>query len=53
MFMALDELKELIVGGERNRLEFKETTGQRGEVCRTLCAFLNRDGGMVQYERKL
>ena len=45
--MKLDELKELIAGGESDRLEFKETTGQRGEACRTLCAFLNGDGGTV------
>ena len=36
--MTLDELKELIADGESDRLEFKETTGQRGEACRTLCA---------------
>ena len=47
--MTLDELKELIAGGESDRLEFKETTGQRGEVCRTLCAFLNGDGGAVVF----
>ena len=47
--MTLDELKELIAGGEGDRLEFKETTGQRGEACRTLCAFLNGDGGTVVF----
>lgn len=47
--MTLDELKELIAGGEGDRLEFKETTGQRGEACRTLCAFLNGNGGTVVF----
>lgn len=47
--MTLDELKALIAGGEGDRLEFKETTGRRGEACRTLCAFLNGDGGMVVF----
>ena len=47
--MTLDELKELIADGESDRLEFKETTGQRGEACRTLCAFLNGDGGAVVF----
>ena len=39
--MTAEELKKLIADGESDRLEFKETTGQRGEACRTLCAFLN------------
>ena len=47
--MTLDELKELIADSESDRLEFKETTGQRGEACRTLCAFLNGDGGAVVF----
>ena len=32
---------------ETQAIEFKETTGQRGEACRTLCAFLNGNGGVV------
>ncbi len=39
--MTLEELNELIAGCEGERLEHKETTGQRVEACRTLCAFLN------------
>ena len=45
--MTLEKLKELIAGGEGERLEYKETTGQRVEACRTLCAFLNGNGGTV------
>lgn len=45
--MSLDELRRLVAEGESDCLEFKETTGQRVEACRTLCAFLNGDGGTV------
>ena len=47
--MTLEELTKLVAGGESDRMEFKETTGQRGEACRTLCAFLNGDGGTVVF----
>ncbi len=47
--MTLDELRDLIAGGESDGLEFQETTGQRGEACRTLCAFLNGNGGVVVF----
>ncbi len=47
--MTLVELKELIARGESEAIEFKETTGQRGEACRTLCAFLNGKGGVVVF----
>jgi ATP-dependent DNA helicase RecG len=47
--MTLEELKRLVADGEGERLECKETTGQRGEACRTLCAFLNGDGGTVVF----
>ena len=43
--MRLEELNRLIADGENDRFECKETTGQRAEACRTLCAFLNGDGG--------
>ena len=33
--MTLEELTKLVAGGESDRMEFKETTGQRGEACRT------------------
>lgn len=47
--MTLEKLNELIASGEGERLEYKETTGQRVEACRTLCAFLNGDGGTVVF----
>ena len=47
--MNLDELKELVAHGEGEMVEFKETTGQRGNACETLCSFLNKDGGTVVF----
>jgi len=43
--MTETELKKLIAQGEGETVEFKETTGQRGEACKTLCAF------MLDFER--
>jgi len=45
--VTLEELQELVAAGEGAIVEFKETTGQRGEVCCTLCAFLNGQGGTI------
>ena len=39
--MTLEELKVLIASGEGEKLEVKETTGQRGDACETLCGFFN------------
>ena len=47
--MTLEELRKLVADGEGDHVEFKETTGQRAEACRTLCAFLNGDGGTVVF----
>ena len=47
--MTLEELNALVASGESETLEVKETTGQRGDACETLCAFLNKDGGMVVF----
>ena len=47
--MTLDELKQLIAKDEGETVEVKETTGQRGDACETLCAFLNKDGGTVVF----
>lgn len=47
--MNLTELENLVGEGEGARVEFKETTGQRVEACRTLCAFLNGQGGTVVF----
>ena len=41
--MTLEELKALIVSGEGETQEVKETTGQRGDACETLCGFFNFD----------
>ena len=47
--MTSAELEKLVAKGEGEMLEWKETTGQRGDACETLCAFLNRDGGTVVF----
>ena len=47
--MTIEELKEIIARDEGETIEFKESTGQRGDACETLCAFLNRDGGTVVF----
>lgn len=47
--MNLDELSELVQGGESDRVEFKKTTGQRSEGTRTVCAMLNGLGGFVLF----
>ncbi len=47
--MTLEQLQNLIACGESETFEYKETTGQRGEACRTLCAFLNGNGGTVVF----
>lgn len=47
--MTLQDLQLLVAKGESETVEFKETTGQRGEACRTLCAFLNGNGGTVVF----
>ena len=47
--MTFEYLKALVASGEGESLEVKETTGQRVDACETLCAFLNKDGGMVVF----
>ena len=47
--MTREQLQALISSGENEQLEFKETTGQRGDACQALCAFLNADGGTVVF----
>ena len=47
--MTIDELRRIVQGGESETVEFKETTGQRGEAAKTLCAFLNGNGGTVVF----
>jgi len=45
--MTTEELERLIADDEGGTVEYKETTGQRVEACRTLCAFMNGRGGAV------
>lgn len=45
--MTIDQIAALTTTGESETLEFKETTGTRREAARTVCAFLNRQGGQV------
>ena len=45
--MTLEDIKGLISTGESETLEFKKSTGQRSEACRTLCAMANAKGGKV------
>jgi ATP-dependent DNA helicase RecG len=41
------ELKKLISRKEHQTLEFKESTGEKKEICETICAFANSDGGII------
>lgn len=45
--MTLRDIELLIADDEGGLVEYKETTGQRVDGCRTLCAFLNGRGGHV------
>jgi ATP-dependent DNA helicase RecG len=47
--MNIEELNEVVSGGESDRVEFKKTTGQRSEGMRTVCAMLNGAGGFVLF----
>jgi len=47
--MTPDELLKLARHGEGDRLEFKKTTGQLRAGIKTVCAFLNGQGGNVLF----
>ena len=47
--MTKADVEKLIADDEGGVVEVKETTGQRVEACRTLCAFLNGKGGSVVF----
>ncbi len=47
--MNVHELKELVFGGESERVEFKRSTGQRTDAAKTACAMLNGLGGFVLF----
>lgn len=44
--MDINDLKDLLKR-ENRELEFKSTTGEIHKACKTLCAFLNGEGGVV------
>ncbi|WP_425399267.1 ATP-binding protein [Aeoliella sp.] len=45
--MDSESLRQLVAGGESDRLEFKRTTGELRPAMESLCAFLNGSGGQV------
>jgi ATP-dependent DNA helicase RecG len=47
--MNTRELKDIVTGGESERLEFKRSTGQRTEAAKSVCAMLNGLGGFVLF----
>ena len=47
--MTLQQVTALVASGESETLEFKKTTGTRQEATKTVCAFLNQDGGKVLF----
>lgn len=47
--MHLDQIREIVAGGESERLELKRSTGQRSDAAKTMCAMLNGEGGFVLF----
>ncbi len=47
--MNLQELRILVQASESEQVEFKETTGQRSDAAKTVCAMLNGRGGFVLF----
>jgi len=47
--LDLGELKQIVKTGESDHVEFKKTTGQRTAAGKTVCAFLNGQGGYVLF----
>lgn len=47
--VTIDQISTIAATGESETLEFKETTRTRREAARTLCAFLNQQGGQVLF----
>jgi ATP-dependent DNA helicase RecG len=45
--MTLDEVRDIVDGGESARVEFKRTTGTLDAAMETVCAMLNGSGGYV------
>lgn len=47
--MTRDELDVLVRFGESEQLEFKESSGQRTQAAKSICAMLNHRGGRVLF----
>ena len=47
--MTPEQIADWAVAGESETLEFKETTGQRREAAKAVCAMLNHRGGRVLF----
>lgn len=47
--VTVEQLKAWVAQGESETQEFKQSTGQRTEACKTLCAMLNYKGGRVLF----
>jgi ATP-dependent DNA helicase RecG len=47
--ISRDQVSSWAGSGESEILEFKRTTGERREACRTICAMLNHRGGRVLF----
>ncbi len=47
--MNIDQLWELVSGGETERVEFKKSTGQRSVAAQTICGMLNGLSGFVLF----
>ena len=45
--MTEKQLQNLISQKENQTLEFKESTGEKKEICETICAFANSQGGII------
>lgn len=48
--MTLTELEKIVAERESSTLEFKATTGQRSDACKTLTGMLNGSGGRVFWD---
>jgi ATP-dependent DNA helicase RecG len=44
---TLREVERVVARGESLQVEFKRTTGQRGDATKTICGMLNASGGFV------
>lgn len=45
--MDIYQIKQLVEQGETNSIEFKKSTAELVSAIKTLCGFLNRNGGQV------